>query len=134
MILRQFITGFAELTPGNGSWRIKTLIPFTAAASQYMDMIAAAGAFKHSGDQEFVDSQGFPAYGALTGAIFFQAKMAAPDVHEPVPASRERRVGMGIDQLAFVQNSGTDGAYLGVTWLAAFLFMPFLSWPGCGTG
>jgi len=98
-------------------------LPFVflaAAAAQYMNMIAALGAFKQTGNQIIVRAQVIPADRAAPGRIPVKAIITAPDMHKPVLPAGKRGICTGTDQFPLVQYCGTNRANLGIAGPAAF--------------
>jgi len=91
-----------------------------------MDVGAAAGTLEKAGNQDFVGTQYFAAYGADPIPVALETVNAAFDVHESVFAAVKGREGQGAYQFAVVQFCGADRAGLG---LAGHAYAPGFNAP-----
>jgi len=86
-----------------------------SCTAQYMDVGAAAGAFKKAGDKDFITFKNYSAHGAYPVAIAPEAVEAAFDVHETILAAVQGREGGGAHQFSFLEFRGADRADLGIS-------------------
>ena len=93
-----------------------------------MDMIAAAGPFKHAGNQDVAAAQADAADRAKAGPLSAHAVDAAPDMHQAVLAAGEGWKGHGFYELPLNQPGRTNRADLRISGLVCTAggFFPFL--------
>jgi len=89
-------------------------MPLAFAATQDMYVIALVRTFKYSSYQKVVCMKGCPTNRATPFHFSVNTKRAAFNVHEAVFPPGYGRIGIGLNQFAFIQFHRTKGACLGI--------------------